>query len=153
MPTLIMASENMWSIWILWINNDLLFCSMSVASSLFVDCSICYLFLRAVMHTHLYRHIHTDAGDLAHFDVTDRKKDGVVESNNFKDEVDRIEALDPSPFLPFFSILISLPLFSLSHKVFLMKRDNEREAIKKGKEDYWGVKMKQVVKRVKGQQR
>lgn len=49
---------------------------MSIASSLYVNCSICYLFLGAVMHTHtnLYRHIVTDARDLAHFDVTDSEK-------------------------------------------------------------------------------
>lgn len=55
---------------------DLLFFIMSVAFSLYVNYSICYLFLRAVMHTHtsLYRHIFTDARDMAHFDVTDSKK-------------------------------------------------------------------------------
>lgn len=92
------------------------FYSMSIVSSLYVNCSICYLFLGAVMHTHtnLYRHIVTDAGDLAHFDVADSEKNGVLESNNFKDEVDRIGALDLISFAPFLLPSSDFPFSLLS---------------------------------------
>lgn len=51
---------------------------------------------------------------MAHFDVTDSKKNGAVESNNFKDEVDRIEALDPISFAPFLLPSSDFPFFLLS---------------------------------------
>lgn len=63
-------------------------------------------------HTSLYSRIYTSAVDLAHFDVTDsKKKKKAVESNNFKDEVDRIETLDPISFPPF---LLPSPDFPFS---------------------------------------
>lgn len=50
---------------------------------------------------------------MAHFDVTDSKKNKkeTAESNNFKDEVDRVETLDPIFFPPF---LLPSPDFTFS---------------------------------------
>lgn len=112
------------------------FYTMSIASSLYVNCSICFLFLGAVIHTHtnLYRHIVTDAGDLAHFDVTDSGKNGALESNNFKDEVDRIGALDLISFAPFLLPSSDFPFSLLSLiKHFLWEETMKEKPSKKGR--------------------
>lgn len=56
------------------------------------------------------------------------QKNGAVKSTNFKDGFDRIEALTPSPLLPFlFPVLISPSLLSPCDKGIFMKKDYEQE--------------------------